>query len=258
MNIAMSPLPSKWDTNVTGTGSVTKNSDGTVKITDNDTSSIAYIYKCIQVSPGDTVRVSSLVNVNSGSVSLITSEAFFGASIFNQQRSSKNGLHEISVTHTVNLDSNTGKYIFIKIGSTGADTADADVLWCKAEITNSSIGALRDIAFADITINSGTATLNNFTANSGIASMAVTANGIEVEFDNIILLPRTESAHVGILPIIAVDNVFTPTTNYLPRIVSYDNATRKVVIRFWDLVAHAFVTSAATISTRIMIRVSVP
>lgn len=258
MNVAMSPLPSKWDSLVTGTGAVTKNSDGSAKVVSNDIGSTSYIYKCLQVSPGDTVRISALVNVNAGSVSLITSEMFWGAADFNQQRTSKKGLHEISVTHTVKLDSNAGKYIFIKVGCPSADTVDADILWCKATIENSSVGTLRDVAFADITLNSGMATLNNFYANAGIASMAITTNGIEIELDSVLLLQRTESAHVGILPLISVDNVFTPTTNYLPRVVSYDHVTRKVVVRFWDLVANAFVSSAATINTRVMLRVSVP
>ncbi|MEY0933835.1 hypothetical protein AB7185_07175 [Providencia rettgeri] len=257
MNLAISPLPSKWDVLTTGTGAVNKNTDGSVKIIDNDTTSTAYIYKCVQVSAGDTITVSALVNVNSGSLSIITSEMYWGASDFNQQRTSRQGLHEISIAHTVKLDSNEGKYIFIKIGCTGADTADADVLWCKVDIEKSSVGSLRDVAYGYITLNNGTVELNNSFANSGIASMNLTTQGLEIEFDNVLLLTRVESTHNGILPLITAHNVFTPNTHYEPRVVSYEPSTRKALIRFWSLSGGSYTPDAKAIESRVIVRASI-
>lgn len=164
---------------------------------------------------------------------MYTNEGEFSSEMYNKRTESITGVTTTNISHTVKLTSDKPIIVYVKIGSDSRVNTIADIVTVSILMESGCRGMLHDAAFGIIDLpGTGSSSVNDKYAHCNIASSAITANGLEVVFDDVFTI-SSSSRHQNILPVISV-HLQSGTSFVIPKIIEYEQYSRRVTIKFYN------------------------
>lgn len=251
-NLSIPNNPAKWHTSITGNSKITINNDGTVNIKSNK-GDTAYIYMPVQVISGDSININTLISNSSGASVIYSNEDEFSSNVFNRTYCENIDFQYIEINHTSKLNKDVAHYIYVKIGSDSSIDTDCNIAFIKVKAI-SSIGTMRDVAFASILIKNGVASINESWVNSGISKLELFDDRIDIYLDKIISI-SSSVIHKNTIPLIFANIAFSnPDISVV--IDRFDQYTNCISIKYYNSLTNSIISNLKNSSIATHIRVS--
>ena len=249
-NACISPLFTNWVEEKTGQATIDVN-NGAALIS-AAIGEAATLYYPIVLYPGDSIEFNVSVFASSIAAVAFIFEDSPGSGFGNTSTvTTTKGMEEVSLKHTVSLDSDGPKYVFVKVGLDSSVAGSLTAVNPRIKITRDSIGGTRTLAIGNLLVSGGAATINDKWTHAGIANLAINGGLLEVTLDRT-AVTTSLSYQTKALPHFTVNTGFGTANNLICRPKSYDQFSRVFGIEFIDVTTGLPVDAATITNARVL------